>query len=209
MPVTPAHTSTACSGVTKAPSRSASRGVVDSAPPTHRSYPGPSSGCTTPTKEMSLISCTTSRLGWPVSAVLNLRGRLLKAGSPTQRSAMAFACGVGSMISSAAMPATGLTRKPRGVSPQASVVLSPTAASRVQISGRSSTRSQWNWMFCRSVMSAVSRANSTPIPPSVRTCSVVSCWPSMRTRIMKQSSLRASASSLEVWRASMPCLRCV
>ena len=46
-----------------------------------------------------------------------------------------------------------------GQSPHASVVCRPTASSRRQISGMSSTRIQWNWMFCRSVMSAVSRAN--------------------------------------------------
>ena len=49
----------------------------------------------------------------------------------------------------------------RGQSPQASVVDRPTASSRRQISGTSSMRIQWNWTFCRSVRSAVSRANST------------------------------------------------
>ncbi len=46
----------------------------------------------------------------------------------------------------------------RGQSPQASVVSSPTASSRSQIAGTSSTRTQCSWMFCRSVMSAVPRA---------------------------------------------------
>ena len=41
MLTTPSHTSgTSCSG-TQTPSRSASRGLVDSPPPTHRSKPGP------------------------------------------------------------------------------------------------------------------------------------------------------------------------
>ena len=72
--------------------------------------------------------------------------------------------GVGSMISSAATPATGLPRKPRGVSPQASVVCRPTASSRRQISGTSSIPTQWYCRFCRSVMSAVSRAKSVEMP---------------------------------------------
>ena len=61
------------------------------------------------------------------------------------------------------MPATGEPRITRGVSPQASVVDSPTASSRRQISGTSSIRIQCSWMFCRSVTSAVSRANSVEI----------------------------------------------
>ncbi len=62
------------------------------------------------------------------------------------------------MISSAAMPATGDPSTTRGQSPQASVVDSPTPSSFCQIVGMSSTRTQCSWMFCRSVMSAVSRA---------------------------------------------------
>ena len=69
--------------------------------------------------------------------------------------------GVPSMISSAATPATGEPRMTRGVSPQASCVVRPTASSRRQISGTSSMRIQCSWMFCRSVMSAVPRPNST------------------------------------------------
>ena len=65
--------------------------------------------------------------------------------------------GVGSISSSAAMPASGLPRTTRGQSPQASWVRSPTASSRRQISGTSSTRIQCSWMFWRSVTSAVSR----------------------------------------------------
>ena len=76
--------------------------------------------------------------------------------------------GVGSMISSAAMPASGLPRMTRGVSPQASVVCSPTASRRRQISGTSSTRIQWYWMFWRSLMSAVPRANSVEMSARTR-----------------------------------------
>ena len=109
---------------------------------------------------MSLISCTTSRLGCPVIADLNLRGRLASSGSPMKRLVISSISGVGSMISSAAMPASGLPSTTRGVSPQASVVCRPTASRRRQISGTSSTRIQWYWMFCRSLMSAVPRAKS-------------------------------------------------
>ncbi len=76
--------------------------------------------------------------------------------------------GVPSTISSSAMPATGEPRITRGVSPQASVVDRPTASSRRQISGTSSMRIQWYWMFCRSVMSAVPRANSCDTSPMTR-----------------------------------------
>ncbi len=56
------------------------------------------------------------------------------------------------------MPATGEPRTTRGTSPHASVVDSPTASSRCQMSGTSSTRIQCSWTFWRSVTSAVSRA---------------------------------------------------
>ena len=46
----------------------------------------------------------------------------------------------------------------RGLSPQASIVDMPAFSSFSQIFGTSSIRIQWYWMFCRSVMSAVSRA---------------------------------------------------
>ncbi len=89
------------------------------------------------------------------------------------------------MISSAATPATGEPRNGRGESPQASWVSRPTASSRCQIAGTSSTATQWYWMFWRSVMSAVSRANSVEAEPSARSCSGPSRAPSVRTRIMK------------------------
>ncbi len=66
------------------------------------------------------------------------------------------------------MPATGLPSTTRGQSPQASVVCRPTASSRRQISGMSSIRIQCSWMFCRSVMSALSRPNSREISAMVR-----------------------------------------
>ena len=108
------------------------------------------------------------------------------------------------MSSSAAMPATGEPRMTRGTSPHASVVPRPTASRRRQISGTSSTRIQCSWMFWRSVRSAVSRPNSVEMPPMTRSCSVVSCPPSMRTRSMKYSSSSSCGSSVAVLPPSMP-----
>jgi hypothetical protein len=102
-----------------------------------------------------------------------------------RRRLISRSAGVPSMISSFATPATGEPRNPRGESPQASSVLNPTAASRSQISGTSTMSIQWYWMFWRSVMSAVLRAKSEEIPPSVRRASALSSAPSLRTRIMK------------------------
>ena len=117
---------------------------------------------------------------------------------------MARMAGVGSMISSAAMPATGEPRITRGQSPQASVVCSPTASSRRQISGTSSIRIQCSCTFCRSVMSAVSRPKSTEIWPITRSCSLVSAPPSIRIRSMKYSSSSSHGSSVAVLPPSMP-----
>ncbi len=101
-------------------------------------------------------------------------------------STMSSIAGVGSMISSAAIPATGLEITTRGTSPQASVVYSPTASSCCQIAGTSSIRIQCSWMFCRSVMSAVSRAYVVLETSAIaRSCSVLSWPPSIRTRSMK------------------------
>ena len=102
-----------------------------------------------------------------------------------KRSWICSITGVGSISSSLATPATGLPRMTRGTSPQASVVLSPTASSRRQISGTDSTSIQCSWRFCRSVMSADPRPNSVLMPAMVRSCSVVSAPPSIRTRSMK------------------------
>src|SRR5699024_11702072 len=74
--MTPSQASATSSSGIHTPIRAARKGLVDRAPPTHRSKPGPCSGCSTPTKETSLISGAPSRLGWPLTDVLNLRGRL-------------------------------------------------------------------------------------------------------------------------------------
>jgi hypothetical protein len=74
--------------------------------------------------------------------------------------------GVPSSTSSAEMPATGEPSMTRGLSPHASIVVMPAFSSLAQIAGTSSIRIQWYWMFCRSVMSAVSRAYACEISPS-------------------------------------------
>ena len=113
------------------------------------------------------------------------------------------------MISSAATPATGEPRNGRGESPHASMLDSPASSSRCQISGTSSIRIQWNWMFSRSVTSAVSRAKSTPIWPRARTALASSRAPSERTRSMKNSSSSSSSSSIAVLPPSKPGARWV
>ena len=80
--MTPSQTSATSSSGIQTPSFCASIGLVDRPPPTHRSNPGPSSGCVVPTNDTSLTSGATSWLGWPLIDVLNLRGRLAYAGSP-------------------------------------------------------------------------------------------------------------------------------
>ncbi len=70
-------------------------------------------------------------------------------------------------------------------------------------------RIQCNWMFWRSLTSAVSRAKSRDISPITRACATLSRPPSVRMRIMKYLSDRDSASSLEVEAPSTPCLRWV
>ena len=112
--------------------------------------------------------------------------------------------GAESMTSSAATPATGQPIITRGPSPQALVVDSPTASSRRQISGTSSMRTQCSWMFCRSVMSAVPRANSRETSATVRSWSTDIWPPSMRTRSMKYRSSSSSGSSTAVRPPSMP-----
>ena len=93
--------------------------------------------------------------------------------------------GEGSRISSRESPASGEPWMPRGQSPQASVVVRPTASRRRQISGTSSMRIQWYCTFSRSPMSAESRANSVETWPRVRSVVTDIGLPSERTRIMK------------------------
>ena len=125
----------------------------------------------TPTKATSLISWLTQCWAQPEIEVLNLRGRLEKAGSPRYRSTVSASAAEASATASAATPSSGQLSITRGVSPQASVVLSPTASSCSQMVGTSSIRIQCSWMFCRSVMSATSRPYRVAMSPTTRSCS--------------------------------------
>ena len=202
--MTPLHTSGTRSGDTNTPRRRASIGLVDRPPPTHRSKPGVPSGPVTPTKEMSLISCAVHWAAHPLIAVLNLRGRLVNSGLPAATASVARSTALASMISSAQMPATGQPRMLRGTSPQAWRLDRPAPSSRSQICGTSSIRIQWNWTFCRSVMSARSRPYSLAMPATVRNCSAESWPPGMRTRIMKNASSISASSSAPVLPPPIP-----
>ncbi len=117
--------------------------------------------------------------------------------------------GVASSTSSAVTPASGQPRNTRGVSPHASCVVSPTASIRSKIAGTSSMRIQCSCTFCRSVMSATSRPNRSLAHAIARSCSLVRRPPSMRIRIMKNSSSSSSGSAEPVRSPGTPCLRCV
>jgi hypothetical protein len=64
-------------------------------------------------------------------------------------------------------------------------------------------------MFWRSLMSAVSRANSCEIPAMTRSWAPDKAPPSERTRIMKNSASSSSGASVAVRPPSMPGLRWV
>ena len=118
--------------------------------------------------------------------VFHLRGRLLNSGLPTYLATVSARTSLASMTSSSRIPASGQPSiTARGVAAGLGASYRPTASSRRQISGTSSMRIQWYCTFCRSVTSATSRPNSVLIPPIVRSASLVSAPPSMRTRIMK------------------------
>ncbi len=91
---------------------------------------------------MSLISWMAHCAAQPLIEDLNLRGRLENSESPMYWSVIAAISGVASMISAASMPASGQPRITRGVSPQASMVLSPTDSRASQIAGTFSISTQ-------------------------------------------------------------------
>ena len=207
--MTPAQTSGTRSRGTNAPRRCANIGFVERPPPTCRSYPSSPPGPATPTNETSLISWFVHPAAHPLIEVLYLRGRFENAGSPTNRSATARTSGVASNTSSAVTPASGQPRITRGVSPQASCVDRPTDSMRSQIAGTSSMRIQCSCTFWRSVTSATSRPKRSLAHAIARSWSAVIAPPSMRMRIMKNSSSSSSGSALPVRSPGTPCVRCV
>ena len=128
----------------------------------------------TPTNATSLISWLVQCAAQPEIDGLELARQVGErrvaevASSTVSRSA-----GVASSTASAATPSSGQPSMTRGVSPQASVVDRPTASSVSQIAGTSSIRIQCSWMFCRSVMSAMSRPYSVEMSATTRSCSLV------------------------------------
>ena len=147
---------------------------------------------------MSLISGSVQRATQPLIEDLYLRGRFENSVVPTNRSRISSIIGVASRISSAAMPARGHPRITRGVSPQASAVVSPVDSRRSKIAGTSSIRIQCSCTFWRSVTSARSRPYVSLAQAIARSWSEVSRPPSMRIRIMKNSSSSSSGSALPV-----------
>ncbi len=103
---------------------------------------------------MSLISAWAQSSTHPVIEILNLRGRLAYSRLPVKKAETARTMGMASKASSASTPETGQLRTLRAESPQACTVVSPTAASRRQMRGMSSIRTQWIWTVWRVVMSA-------------------------------------------------------
>ena len=160
--VTPAHTSADPSGLrrTRRAAGRTSGWWTARRRPTGRNRacrPGP----ITPTNATSLISWLVQCCAHPeIDGLVLARqvGELRVADVAVDD--LPRSAGVASSTSSSATPASGQPSMTRGVSPQASVVSRPTASSRAQISGTSSIRIQCSWMFCRSVMSAMSRPNS-------------------------------------------------
>ena len=75
IPVIPAITSGASSGVTKTSIQRAKRGWLESPPPTRRLKPRVPSSAITPDSAMSLISPRAQSSPHPVTEILYLRGR--------------------------------------------------------------------------------------------------------------------------------------
>ena len=70
-------------------------------------------------------------------------------------------------------------------------------------------RIQWSWTFWRSVMSATSRPYRSEAHAIARNWSGVMRPPSIRIRIMKNSSSSSSGSAEPVRSPGTFCLRCV
>ena len=83
----------------------------------------------------------------PEKFTLNLRGRRWPSGLRTKCRNVASAHGVTSSRSCGQAPARWQAMTLRTVSPQASRLVSPTAAMRRSTSGISRSSTKWNWMF--------------------------------------------------------------
>ena len=91
---------------------------------------------------MSLISTRAQSSVQPVTAILNLRGRLAYSRLPVKKAEMACATGSASTTSSVSMPDTGHEQTLRAESPHAWTVVNPTSQKRCQMRGTSAMRIQ-------------------------------------------------------------------
>ena len=124
--VTPCQTSATCSGATKTPRRSARRGRRREAAADPQVVADAELGVLD-RDERDVVDLVHDVLaGVAGDRRLELARQVREdSGSPMKRLVISSICGVGSMSSSAAMPATGEPRMTRGTSPHASVVAEP------------------------------------------------------------------------------------
>ena len=104
---------------------------------------------------MSLISTRAQSSVQPVTAILNLRGRLAYSRLPVKNAEMASRHGqrVDDLLLRRC-PRPGSEHTLRAESPHACTVVNPTSQKRCQIRGTSAMRIQWSWMSWRVVRSA-------------------------------------------------------
>src|SRR5258708_4127946 len=93
---------------------------------------------------VSLSSTRAQSSVQPVTAILNLRGRLEYSRLPVKNAEIACATGSAATISFSSMPDTGHEHTFRAESPQACTVVNPTSQKRCQMRGTSAMRIQWS-----------------------------------------------------------------
>ena len=120
----------------------AMRSPSESPPPMSTLKPTVPSACSAGHSPMSLISTRAQSSVQPVTAILNLRGRLAYSRLPVKKAEIAWATGNASTTSSASMPDTGHEQTLRAESPHACTVVNPTSQKRCQIRGTSAMRIQ-------------------------------------------------------------------
>ena len=100
------------------------------------------SACSAGHRPMSLISTRAQSSVQPVTAILNLRGRLAYSRLPVKKAEMACGHreGVDDLVAS--IPDTGHEQTLRAESPQAWTVVRPTSQNRCQMRGTSAMRIQ-------------------------------------------------------------------
>ena len=120
------------------------RSPSESPPPISTLNPTVPSARSAGHRPMSLISTRAQSSVQPVTAILNLRGRLAYSRFPVKKAEMAWATGNACTTSPASIPETGQEQTLRAESPQACTVVSPTSQKRCQMRGTSAIRIQWS-----------------------------------------------------------------